>query len=43
MNKSKAENFYESLKENPEEIIQWAKDEIKEYEHLIKLLEGKTK
>jgi len=37
--KSKAENFADSIKDNPKEIIAWAKREIKEYEKLIKILE----
>ena len=36
--KTKAENFFESLKDNPKEIIAWAKREIKEYEKLIEII-----
>ena len=39
--KSKAEEFADTLKDNPEEIIAWAKREIKEYLELIKILEKK--
>ena len=38
MKQTKANNFYESLKNNPKEIIKWAEAEIKEYEKLIKLI-----
>jgi hypothetical protein len=38
---SKANNFFKSLKDNPEEIIKWAEDEIKEYKKLIKLIKSK--
>jgi len=31
-------NFYQVLKNNPEEIIKWAETEIREYKKLIKLL-----
>jgi hypothetical protein len=34
-----AELFISNLKDNPQEIINWAKSEIKEYKKLIKLLE----
>lgn len=39
--KTKADNFEETLKHNPKEIIAWAKREIKEYQKLIKLLSNK--
>ena len=39
--KSKVEEFADTLKDNPEEIIAWAKREIKEYLELIKILEKK--
>lgn len=39
--KSGAENFADSLKDNPKDIIAWCKREIKEYESLIKILEKK--
>ena len=38
--KTPAENFADSLKDNPEEIIAWAKREILEYKKLIKILEN---
>lgn len=34
-----SEVLYSGLKQNPKEIIEWAKREIKEYENLIKLIE----
>ena len=37
--KSKADNFADSLPDNPKEIIAWARAEIREYEKLIKILE----
>jgi hypothetical protein len=36
--KDGAERFAEKFKNNPEEIIKWAEDEIEEYKKLIKLL-----
>jgi hypothetical protein len=39
MEKSNAQAFADSIKDNPEKIIAWAKKEIKEYEKLIKILE----
>ena len=42
MKKSHAHNFFEALKDDPKEIIAWAKREIKEYEQLIKLIEKKS-
>ena len=41
--KSSVEEFADSIKNNPKEIIAWAKREIKEYEKLIKLLEKRSK
>ena len=41
MSKSRAQDFADSIKDNPKEIIAWAKREIKEYEKLIKILEKK--
>lgn len=38
---SKADAFFESLKDNPEEIIEWAESEIREYRKLIKLIKSK--
>lgn len=35
---SKADNWFESLKDNPQEIIEWAEAEIKEYKKLIAIL-----
>ena len=40
--KSRAQDFADSLKKNPKEIIEWAKREIVEYQKLIKILEKKT-
>lgn len=40
--KSKADNFFETIKNNPKEIIAWAESEIKEYKKLIKLLKKKV-
>jgi len=40
MKKSAADNFLEMLRNDPKEIIAWAKREIKEYEELIKLIEN---
>lgn len=37
--KSKAENFADSLKDCPEEILEWCNREIKEYQSLIDILE----
>jgi hypothetical protein len=39
MSKSSAQDFADSIKDSPKEIIAWAKREIKEYEKLIKILE----
>ena len=39
---NKAQDFAETLKNNPKKIIEWAKREIKEYENLIKILEAPT-
>lgn len=36
----KAQSLFESLKDNPQEIIDWAYAEIAEYEKLIKILES---
>jgi len=36
-----ADNFYDSLKNNPKKIIRWCRAEIREYERLIKLLSKK--
>jgi len=36
--KTEADNFFNSLKENPDAIIEWAKREIEEYKKLIKLI-----
>jgi len=36
---SKAQDFADTIKDNPKEIIEWAKSEILEYEKLIKILE----
>lgn len=39
--KSRAQDFADSLKNNPAEIIAWCRREIAEYEALIKILEKK--
>ena len=41
--KSAAHNFFESLKDDPEAIIEWCEDEIKEYKKLIKLMKEQLK
>ena len=38
MNKRLSENFAETLINNPQELIDWAKREIDEYENFIKIL-----
>jgi len=35
---SKANNFFKTLKNNPQELIEWAESEIKEYQKFIRLL-----
>ncbi len=35
---TKADNFAETLKDNPKEIIEWAEAEIREYQRLIAIL-----
>lgn len=40
---SKADNFFERLKDNPQEIIEWCEAEIKEYKKLIKLIKNETR
>jgi len=41
---SPAEDFFDSIKNNPQEIIDWCQSEIEEYKKLIRLLEeGKKK
>jgi hypothetical protein len=41
MKKSSVQDFADSIQDNPEEIIAWAKREIREYESLIKILENR--
>ena len=36
--KKEVEKFVDAIKDNPEEIIKWARKEIKAYEYLIKLI-----
>ena len=36
--KTKAQQFYETLKDNPQEIIDWCYEEIEEYKKLIKII-----
>jgi hypothetical protein len=40
--KSRAQDFADTIKDNPEEIIAWCKREIAEYQSLIKILKSKT-
>ena len=40
---SKAEDFIDAIKDNPKEIIAWAKSEICAYRELIKLVERRIK
>lgn len=37
--KTSVEEFADSIKDNPQEIIDWCRREIAEYEALIKILE----
>jgi len=37
---SEANNVFEALKNNPQEIIEWCENEIKEYKKLIKLIKN---
>ena len=39
--KQSAENFYNSLKDDPEAIIKWCEEEIEAYKELIKLIQSK--
>ncbi len=39
MKMSEAQDFADTIKDNPDEIIEWCRNEIKEYEKLIKILE----
>ena len=41
--KEKHEYWYEALRDNPQEIIDWAEREIKEYQKLIKLIKSKMR
>lgn len=43
MKKTEADNFFEALKDNPQEVIEWAEAEIKEYKKLIKLIKKSVK
>ena len=36
--KRKSENFFETLKDNPKEVLKWAFAEIREYQNLIKII-----
>ena len=40
---SKADNWYQALRDNPEEIIEWARAEIREYKKLIKIIKTQLK
>ena len=39
--KSSVQDFADTIKDNPKEIIAWAEREIKEYQSLIKILNKK--
>lgn len=41
--KSSVQEFADTIKDDPDKIIAWAKDEIKEYQKLIKILEKAKK
>jgi hypothetical protein len=41
MKKTSVEEFADTIKDNPKEIIAWCKREIAEYQKLIKILEKK--
>jgi hypothetical protein len=41
MSKSNARDFADTIKDNPQKIIAWAKREIREYEKLIRILEAR--
>ena len=43
MKKSSVQEFVDTIKDNPKEIIAWSKREIAEYRKLIKILEKKKK
>ena len=36
--KSQAQDFADTIKDNPQQIIKWARSEIREYKKFIKLL-----
>lgn len=40
--KTQADNLLDALKTDSQEAIKWAKSEIREYQKLIQLLEGKN-
>ena len=40
--KSSVQEFADSIKDNPNAIIKWARREIAEYQKLIKILENNT-
>jgi len=42
MTKTKAQNFADTIKDNPQEMIKWCRSEIKEYEKLIEILKNKN-
>ena len=39
--KSSAQEFADTIRDNPKKIIEWALSEIKEYEKLIKILQDR--
>ena len=40
---TKADNWYQTLKDNPKAIIEWARAEIREYRRLIKIIKKGNK
>jgi hypothetical protein len=41
--KSSVESFADLIKDDPQEIIDWAESEIEEYKKLIKILKDRSK
>jgi hypothetical protein len=37
------ENWFETLRDNPEDIIKWCREEIEQYEKLIELIKKQSK
>lgn len=40
--KSSVQDFADTIKDNPSEIIKWAEAEIREYQRLIKILKKRN-